>query len=114
MKRQKDRVTAAQFDQALLEQIEHYRNTNVSANQLASVATFAELLGRRLFGTRGPAKRTAGFTECFNKLIGDAKVERYEARERERAATEAAKRSVLMPGDPGFGGPPGRSNPRGN
>jgi hypothetical protein len=112
MKRQKDRITAVQFDQALLEQIEHYRDTNVSKNQLASVATFAELLGRKLFGQRETDKRAPGFREVFNRLIDDAKVERYEAQEQQRREEEAAKRKLVLPGDAGFGGP--RGNPRGN
>lgn len=121
MKKQKDRCTVAQFDQALTEQIEHARGMNVPINAISSAASFTLLVLARLFGDN--RKMSPALTEVFTKLRADAASERIaqqqEQRRLEKEAKERERTQVIMPGTPGFrnpgsggtgGNPGGRSN----
>lgn len=79
--KQKERITANQFDQVLLEQI--------------------NLLTKKLFGGRDSSKHSLEFVEALHRLIEDARVERaeYEMKEREaRRKQEADKPRIILPG----------------
>lgn len=106
--KQKERITANQFDQALLEQINHYRGMNVHKNSLAASVCFADLLAKKIFGFRAPATRSPEFIKALNQLVEDARVERaeYEMKEREAQAEEKRRQQsrIIMPGQPGSRG----------
>ena len=103
--KQKVRITANQFDQALLEQIEHARNLNIPANAISSAACFCDLVAKRLFGLREPSKRSEALIKAFQKVLEDARVERaeYETKMREqlrrKQETKRASQSrIIVPG----------------
>ena len=98
--KQKQRFTQAQFDQALIDQIEHARNINLPVNALSSAATFTALVGLRLFGK--DCKRSAGLTKTLGDLITEAKAERaQEEIARESTSSLALPRNrIVVPGDP--------------
>ena len=98
MKGQKQRFTQAQFDQALIDQIEHARNINLPVNALSSAATFTALVGLRLFGK--DCKRSAALTKTLGDLIAEAKAERAaEEIARESTSSLALPRNrIVVPG----------------
>lgn len=101
-KRQKDRVTAAQFDQALLEEIQQKRGLNIPVNALSSAVTFCVMVQNRLFGVRLADKRTATFNEAFKQLMEDAQVERAQHKLQQEEAARQADNKIVMPGQRGF------------
>ena len=98
--KQKQRFTQAQFDQALIDQIEHARNINLPVNALSSAATFTALVGLRLFGK--DCKRSVALTKTLGDLIAEAKAERaQEEIARESTSSLALPRNrIVVPGDP--------------
>ena len=98
--KQKQRFTQAQFDQALIDQIEHARNINLPVNALSSAATFTALVGLRLLGKE--YKRSAALTRTLGDLIAEAKAERaQEEIARESTSSLALPRNrIVVPGDP--------------
>jgi hypothetical protein len=99
MKGQKTRFTQAQFDQALVDQIEHARNINLPVNALSSAATFAALVGLRLFGKE--YKQSAALTQTLGDLIAEAKAERaQEELSREATSLALPRNRIIVPGDP--------------
>src|ERR1017187_100041 len=102
MKRQKDRITACQLDQAIIEKIHHIQSLNIPRNAVASSMTFAESIAITLFGVREPSKRSPGYVDLLKKVIEDARVERatYDLEQRELA--EAERRRIVVPGQSGF------------
>ena len=110
MKRQKDRITACQFDQALIEKIRNIQSLNIPRNAVASAMTFTESVGIALFGVREPSKRSPGYVDLLKKVIEDARCERatYDLEQRELA--EAERRRIVMPGQPEFNKPPSSRN----
>ena len=106
MKGQKQRFTQAQFDQALIDQIERARNLNLPVNALSSAATFTVLVGLRLFGK--DCKRSAALTETLGDLIKEAKAERaQEEIARESTSLALPRNRIVVPGG---GGRDPRSN----
>ena len=96
MKGQKQRFTQAQFDQALVDQIEHARNINLPVNALSSAATFTALVGLRLFGK--DCKRSVALTQTLGDLIKEATAERAQE-ELSRESTLALPRNrIVVPG----------------
>jgi hypothetical protein len=104
MKRQKTRATAAQFDQALLEQTKHVQGLNIPRNMISSAVMFAELVGRRLFGERLPKDRSPEFMKKIVEVMDDAKTEREQeaarAREQMKKVADVQPRIII----PGRGG----------
>lgn len=105
MKKQKDRVTANQLEQALLEQVEYVSHMNVSRNLISNNVTFCEMLVTRLFGQRDPGKRTDAYKEMVRKTIEDAQVERAEFELKMKEQRAAQERKIVVPGQSGPRGP---------
>jgi tRNA(Glu) U13 pseudouridine synthase TruD len=105
MKKQKDRVTANQLEQALLEQVEYVSHMNVSRNVISNNVTFCEMLVGRLFGPRDPGKRTEAYKRMVQKVMEDARVERAEFEMRMKEQRAAQERKIVLPGQPGPRGP---------
>jgi hypothetical protein len=104
MKRQKTRVTANQFDQALVEQIEHARGMNIPINAVMSAAAFTELAGKRLFGERDQAKRSVAVRTALSKLMEDARVERAQWQMEQDRLRKQQESRIILPNRPA---PPG-------
>jgi hypothetical protein len=98
MKGQKQRFTQAQFDQALIDQIEHARNINLPVNALSSAATFTALVGLRLFGK--DCKRSAALTQTLGDLIAEAKAERAQEEIARESTLALPRNRIVVPGDP--------------
>jgi hypothetical protein len=98
-KRQKDRVTANQFDQALLEEIQQKRGMNIPVNALSSAVTFAIMIHNRLFGVRTAAQRSGPFNEAFERLMTDAKAERaaYAIQQEQEQKKLADQSRIVLP-----------------
>jgi len=97
----RDHVTAAQFETALIEEVRKAQGMNIPRNSISSVVAFCLMFESRLFGPRDPKKRTASFNAMVSGVIEDAKVERAQAELKEREsteATEAAKHKILLTG----------------
>ncbi len=92
-KRQKSRVTLAQFDQALIEEIAHTCLMNVPLNAVVSAALFTVMVSHRLFGK--DRKHSDEYERALQDLIEDTRRVRAEA-----AAQEVAERQnrVIIPG----------------
>jgi hypothetical protein len=103
MKKQKDRVTANQLEQALLEQVEYVSHMNVSRNVISNNVTFCELLIGRLFGPREPSKRTEACKQMVQKVMEDARVERAEFEMKMKEQRAAQERKIIVPGQAGPG-----------
>lgn len=95
MKKERARATALQFEQALLEQINHARSMNVPVNAVSSAAMFTLLVGDRLYGSRQANQRTTEFNDTLAKLVSDARDER--ARERAEAQRAQAQQTLNKP-----------------
>jgi hypothetical protein len=96
--KQKDRVTVAQFDQALMEQISHVRSMNVNVIELASCTMYTLMVRKRLFGE---LKLARGPSEAIGRLMEDAKIARaqYEMQAQETAKRqERQERRIIVPG----------------
>jgi len=98
MKKQKDRVTAAQFDQAIFEEIAHARGLNVPSNALSSALTFGELISKRLFGERPARNRSTAYLEMYKEVVDLAREERRQAILKAREAQQAAEQRIIIPG----------------
>jgi adenosyl cobinamide kinase/adenosyl cobinamide phosphate guanylyltransferase len=99
---QKSRITANQFDQALIEEITHARAMNVQTNMVSNAVMFSLMLRKRLYGD---VKMIDGVSTVVARLMNDAKAERaeYEIRQKEAARQQEQQRNrVIIPGDPRF------------
>jgi hypothetical protein len=95
----KSRITANQFDQALMEEIAHARNMNVQTNMVSNACMFALMLRKRLYGE---VKPVAAVSEAVTRLMQDAKAERAKYELRQQEAARQAEQRVIVPGDPRF------------
>ena len=102
MKLIKTRVTRAQMDAAVIEQIAHARSLNVDINSVCMCALFVEATNRRLYGERKPG---SALNEVIQQLIRDARVARAEAEFKAKQGAEQAAREeterrkmIVMPG----------------
>ena len=100
MKPPKTRCTAAQLDQAIVEEVEYLATQIVSKNLLSSVMMFAVLVSNRLFGERKPDVRSQAFRDCLQRVMLDAKAERAEAEIMERKRQLASENRIVVPGGP--------------
>jgi len=92
------RVTANQFDTALLEQIAHAKGMNVSPNVISHAVTFCVLVGNRLYGERRQDARSEAFKTAFQQVFEDARVERAEYAMKERQQKIDSERRIVVPG----------------
>lgn len=96
---QKSRVTANQFDQALIEEIAHARGMNVQANMVSNAVMFTLMLRKRVYGD---VKMTDGASTVVSRLMNDAKAERAEYEIRQKEAVRQQEQRVIVPGDPRY------------
>ena len=95
MKKPKDRITAAQFDQALMEQISHVRSMNVNVIELCSCTMYTLMVRKRLFGELNLARVPS---ETIGRLMEDAKVARAQYEMQAQDAAKRQERRIIVPG----------------
>lgn len=100
--KQKDRITANQFDQALMEQISHVRSMNINVIELSSATMYTLMVRKRLYGD---AKMSAGPSQAISRVVEDAKVARATFEMQQKQQQEAAQqderqpeRRIILPG----------------
>src|SRR5580698_251780 len=96
---QKSRVTANQFDQALVEEIAYARGMNVQANMVSNAVMFTLMLRKRLFGD---VKMTDSASTVVARLMNDVRAERAEYEIRQKEAARRQEQRVIIPGDPRY------------
>jgi hypothetical protein len=98
--RTRNRVTAAQFEDALLEEVTHAQGMNIPRNVISNCTSFCVLLEAKLFGKRDPV-RSASFNAMLQHVVEDARVERAEQETKWREQRKAEESRIVRP--PGYG-----------
>jgi|HubBroStandDraft_5_1064220.scaffolds.fasta_scaffold949313_2 hypothetical protein len=96
---QKSRVTANQFDQALIEEIAHARGMNVQTNMVSNAVMFTLMLRKRVYGD---VKMTDSASTVVARLMNDVRAERAEYEIRQKEAARRQEQRVIIPGDPRY------------
>ena len=97
----RNRVTASQFEDALLMEVTHAQGMNIPRNVISNCVSFCVLFEAKLFGRRDPAKRSASFNTMLQRVVEDARVERAEQETKWREQRKAEESRIVRP--PGYG-----------